>query len=154
MKSRAWELLAAGGVLAAWILAALAAPSLPAQIPMHFDWQGAPNQLAPAWTLWGLPAFATVVYFALRVAQRVPSRWRSYPVRITDRNREAVYALGRQMLPVMNAFSVLIFVAVEWNVIDAALHGAAGVSYAVTMYTPIVLLFGTLIYYTIRMRAA
>jgi uncharacterized membrane protein len=154
MKVRILELIAAAIFVAAWILAALAIPTLPAQVPTRFGLDGAPEQMGSAATLWVLPAIATGVYVLMSATQLMPRRWMNYRgVTITDENREAVYALGRAMLPAIKVGVLLTTVAVEWSTIDAAERGTMGPFFAATFLTPLALTIGTAIYYTLKMRA-
>lgn len=77
----------------------------------------------------------------------------SYPVTVTDRNRESVYALGRQMLPAVKVCALLTLLAVEWGAIVAANRGFVSSFFLAVIFAPVILLLALMIYYTFRMRA-
>jgi hypothetical protein len=51
-----------------------------------------PTGTGPAALLWTLPAIATVTYALMSLVRFLPGRSMNYPVKVTDENREAVYA--------------------------------------------------------------
>jgi hypothetical protein len=77
----------------------------------------------------------------------------NYPGMITDRNREGVYALGREMLPAVKVCTLLTLLAVEWGAIDAAKRGSLSSFFLAAIVVPVILLLALVIYYTLRMRA-
>jgi uncharacterized membrane protein len=154
MLLRFLELIAALVFVYVWCLAALTIPTLPAHVPVHFGLNGAPDRFGSPATLWALPAIATVLYAILSLAQRAPSRFMNYPVKITDRNRDAVYALGREMLPFMKICVLLLMLAIEWNSIVAAVLGALPSYFYVEVFAPVAAIIAILAYYTYRMRKA
>ena len=83
----------------------------------------------------------------------MPQRWMSYPVKVTDRNREAVYALNREMLPALKAATLVTTLIVEWGAIDAAQRGTMSPYFNEAVVAALILTFGVVIYYTLKMRA-
>jgi uncharacterized membrane protein len=152
MKSRTVELLAAGIVVAAWFLAAHSIETLPERIPTHFGLSGAADATGAVSSLWSLPAVITGMYLFLSTIQLIPTRLMNYPVTITDRNREGVYAAAREMLPRVKVCTLLTLLAVEGGAIDAANRGSLSPLFLAAIFTPVVLLFALMIYYTLKMR--
>jgi hypothetical protein len=148
MKSRTLELVAAGIVVAAWFLAAHSIQTLPERIPTHFGLSGAADATGPASSLWTLPVVITGMYLFLNAIQLIPSRLMNYSVTITDRNREGVYAVGREMLPAVKVCTLLTLLAVEWGAIDAANRGFLGQFFLAAIFAPVILLLALMIYYT------
>jgi uncharacterized membrane protein len=153
MRSRIFEIVAVGIVAMAWILAVKAIPTLPPRIPTHFGLSGAPDGYGTASSLWFFPAFVTGMYLLLTAVRFLPSRLWNYPVAITERNREGVYALGHEMLPAIKFCTMLVLLAVEWGIVDAAARGSLSTSFSVTIFVPVALLIGLVLYYVKRMRA-
>jgi uncharacterized membrane protein len=153
VNARSIESAAALIVLAAWVFAAHAIPELPARVPTHFGLSGTADATGPASSLWLLPAAITAMYVFLSALQVVPARFMNYPVKITDRNREAVYALGRALLTAVKGCTLLVLLAVEWGSIDAAGRGSLGPLFFAAMIAPVVLLLGVTAYYMLKMRA-
>jgi hypothetical protein len=154
MKSRLLEGISAGIFAAAWWLAATVVPRLPAIIPSHFNWSGAADRTGPAIALYALPVVVTVLYAGLTGAGFMPRTWMNYPVQVTDRNREALYALSREMLPALKAATLFTTLIVELGAIDAAQRGAMSPYFNAGVIAALVLTFGVVIYYTLKMRAA
>jgi uncharacterized membrane protein len=153
MKSRALELVAAGIVVAAWFLAAHGVQTLPERIPTHFGLSGARDASGPASSLWLLPVAITAIYVFLNAIALIPTRLMNYPVTITDRNREGVYAVGREMLPAVKVCALLTLLAVEWSAIDAARRASLSQVFLAAIFAPVILLLALMIYYTLKMRA-
>lgn len=153
MRARLLEWLAAGIVVAAWLLAARAIQTLPERIPTHFGLNGAADARGPTSFLWFLPAMIGGMYLFLSAMQFLPARLMNYPVKITDRNREGVYALGHEMLVAVKVCTLLTLFAAEWGCIDAAARGSFAPFFMVTIFSSVLLLFGLTLYYTARMRA-
>jgi hypothetical protein len=153
-KSRLLDALSAGMALAAWLYAAQAIPMLPGQIPIHFDLRGKADGMGPAASLWALPALTTALFLGLIAARRIPPHLRSYAVKVTDANRERVYALGDEMLPALTACTMLTLLGIEWGAIDGAVRGSLGPAFFVAVFAPVALIIAIVVTYTIRMRAA
>jgi hypothetical protein len=94
------------------------------------------------------------MFLFLTVIARTPSSSMNYPVKITDQNRAAVYALARELLPALKAATLLTLLGVEWAMIDAAARGAVGPLFMIAVFAPVALIIGTLVFYTFKMRAA
>jgi hypothetical protein len=154
MKSRVFEGISAGVCVAALWLAATVIPTLPATVPSHFAWNGTADGSGPSVALWALPAMVCVLYVLFGITNFVPRRWMSYPVKITDRNRDAVYALNREMVPAIKAGTLLTTLAVEYGAIDAAQRGMMSPYYNAAVVAALALTLGVAIYYTFKMRAA
>jgi hypothetical protein len=154
MKSRILEALSAGIFVAAWLLAVQTIPALPRQVATHFGWDGVADGTGPAALLWALPVIATAAYALMSLTRLIPSRSMNYPVTVTDQNREAVYALGREMLPALKAGTILTILGLEWSSIEGAVRGAMGPFYLDAILSPLVLTLAVTVYYTLKMRAA
>lgn len=70
---------------------------LPARIPTHFNAYGQPNAWGGRLFLLFFPIVSVLLFAGLTVVERFPHRWNS-PVKITERNRAAVYQGLRTML--------------------------------------------------------
>ncbi|HEY4441848.1 MAG TPA: DUF1648 domain-containing protein [Candidatus Elarobacter sp.] len=127
-------------------------PQLPPVIPTHFDAAGHVNGMGPKSTLWILPAMSLAIYVILTAVALVPPRYYNYPVRVTDANRERLYALAQQMLAMVKIFVVALFCALSYVVAQAALHGVFAGLWVVYACLAAVLI--TLAYYLTRMIAA
>lgn len=114
------------GIATAFLLAAQAYPSLPDQIPVHFDLGGHVDRYGGKSSVWFGPSLALIAYALASLLELVPDRYRNFPVTITEENAQRQYALARQMVGSMKVIVVLTFVWVEALVIQSALGAAAG----------------------------
>jgi hypothetical protein len=57
------------------------------------------------------------------------------------------------MLPAVKVCILLMLLAVEWGIIEAAKRGSSSVVFLAAVFAPIVLLLALTIYYTRKMRA-
>lgn len=76
-------------------------PSLPSEVPLHFDAHGSANGWGGRQELLILPVIALLIDTLLRVVSLLPDRAPQYlnlPVALTDANREPVLALCRRLL--------------------------------------------------------
>ena len=153
MKSCILEAVAAAIFLETWLFAAQTIPALPARVATHFNWSGVADDSGPAGSLWMLPILSTVLYLGLTATRFMPDRWLNYPVKITDGNRDGVYALGREMLPALKACTLLALFGSEWGAIDGAVHGAMSPYFTTAVFAPVAAIVVILIYYTLKMRA-
>lgn len=72
MKARRWDVVALGGLGLAVAVTAAVYERLPDPVATHFDLRGNPDGWMPRpWAAWGMPAFALVLWAAVRFAARV-----------------------------------------------------------------------------------
>lgn len=153
-RSRLYDALSGGILVAAWLYAAYAIPLLPARVPTHFDLAGQPNAFGSPASLWILPVLTTALFLILIAARYIPARFRNYPVKLTDANRARVYALNDEMLLIITACTMFTLLGVEWGSIDGAVRGSLGLPFYVAVFAPVALIIAIVIAYTIKMRAA
>jgi uncharacterized membrane protein len=152
--TRVFEAFATGLLLAAWLFASQTIPALPPTVPTHFGSNGLPDAMGTKALLYALPLLCTLAYALMSVTQRLPLERMNFPVKITDRNRNAVYALAREMLPALKVGILLTLFGVEWGSIDGAARGELSSFFMTAVFGPVVLIIGILVTYTVRMRSA
>lgn len=113
------QVLAAGAVIALLVHAASVWPALPATVPTHFDFSGAPDGWGSRASLLALPAIATVFFFVLSWLERMPHAY-NYPVEITPANAPRVYALGRRLVLALKLILVGTFGAIFGSSVQVA----------------------------------
>jgi len=146
--------LSIGIVLFAWLMAALAIPALPSRIPTHFGIDGSVTATGSPATLWVLPAVATLMYATLTALQLVPANRLNVPVTVTDRNRDQVYTLAHDLTRAVRLGSLLTMLGVEWASIHATGRGVIDTAFYVAIVVPMVVMFGWIASFIVRMARA
>lgn len=85
--------------------------AIPSVVPSHFDVFGMPDAYGDKSVLLLEPAVALGMWALLAVARRRPQWW-NFPVRVTQGNRAALYAIGDQMMVVLTPLTVFLLVYV------------------------------------------
>lgn len=117
---------------------------IPARVPMHFNAAGQIDRWGSQAELLILPVIAWLMYGLLTVVEQFPSAWNT-GVKVTEENRERVYALLAHMLSTLKFLMVVLF---AWITVWCALARPLPV-----WFLPVVLiaLFGDMIYWLVRL---
>lgn len=117
---------------------------IPAEVPMHFNAAGQIDRWGDKAELLILPVISWLMYGLLTVVEQFPGAWNT-GVKVTEENRERVYALLAHML---STLKLLIMVLFTWITVWCALARPLPV-----WFLPVVLtvLFGNLIYWLVRL---
>jgi uncharacterized membrane protein len=154
MRARFAEAVSVATVAVAWVWAAASIAALPAMVATHFDGRGAPTAYGAKATLWALPIVTTVMYFFLSATQLIPPRLMNLPVRVTDANRGAVYAIAREMLSAVKACTVLTFFTLECAMLYSVAHSVQAGWYNAVIFIPVAVMLAFVLDATLRMRRA
>ena len=114
VAATALGLLALLGMTAWWW------PQLPAIIPIHFGIDGKPNAYGSKATVLLLPALLLAMTIGFTALERFPWIF-NYPVVITPENAAQNYRRGRLLMEAVNAVTAVIFAAIQWQTVRAAL---------------------------------
>lgn len=129
--ARRWLEVAAFAGLAVGIGAAVQAwPRLPEVIPMHFDIAGRPDGWGGRGTLLLMPGSSLFLYLLLTLVQRLPARWYSFPVGITEENRARQHRLALDLVLWMKVALVWMFAHLTVLIARTALGQAQGLGAA------------------------
>ncbi len=83
---------------------------LPKTIPTHFNWQGEVDGYGHKISLWLIPFFSVLMYMGLNlVITKMKPHQMNYPVKVTEKNADKLYAMAIRMLTVMNLCFVIAF---------------------------------------------
>lgn len=117
--------------------------SIPAQVPLHYKAAGQIDRWGGKGTLMALGAIAWALYGLLTAAERFPGTWNT-GVKITEENRERVYALLGHLLSTLKGILCAMFVWI--------LAVAARCQPLSAWFLPLVLgaVFGDMLYWFIR----
>ena len=116
---------------------------IPQEVPMHFNAAGEIDRWGDRSTLLVLPVISWLLYGLMTVVEQFPGAWNT-GVKVTEENRERVYALLGHML---STLKFLIMVMFAWITLWCALAKPLPV-----WFLPVVLgaVFGDMIYWLVR----
>lgn len=116
---------------------------IPAEVPMHFNAAGEIDRWGGKAELLILPVISWLMYGLLTVVEQFPGAWNT-GVKVTEENRERVYALIAHML---STLKLLIMAMFTWITVQCALARPLPV-----WFLPVTLgaVFGDMIYWLVR----
>lgn len=121
---------------------------LPYTIPKHFNGAGVPDAFGNKGGILFLPILVLVMYILFTVLSKFPQVY-NYPVEINEENAEFQYKAARTMMIAIKAEIAGCFTYVEFRTVMVALGKAKGLGIG---FLPVflVLLFGTIIFYIVK----
>lgn len=97
-----------------------------------------------------MPIISSITVGLLIFISRFP-RFFNYPIKITEKNAEKQYRNSGQLMLVLAIELSLVFLYIEYKIIQSALGLSLGIgNYFFSIF--IVILFGTIVFFTRRMR--
>jgi uncharacterized membrane protein len=122
--------------------------SLPAKIPMHFNFAGQPDRWSSRDSIFSLLGVMAALYAGLSILQMFPHIY-NYPFGLTSQNAYRQYQLARQLLTLIKTEIVCLFSIIQWAFIlvhRERSHGL-GISFLLIMMLAI---FGTIAVYFVQ----
>lgn len=131
-----------------WGISIFYYPSLADEIPIHFDYKGEVNSYASKETIFILPFIGTFLVGFLTLISKSPESF-NYTVEITEENAERQYTNAVLMMKVLRLALLLVFMLIDWEVIQIGLGKSKGLG---AWFLPIflILVFVPIIYFLIR----
>lgn len=123
--------------------------SIPEIIPTHFNFSGVPDSFGKKTSLFGIIGLSVGMHLLLSVLSKVP-RCYNYPVSVTEKNVEALYKVGRQLMLLIDFEISYMLSILTWESIQTAMGKMTGVGGGM-MVAIIGIMFATIIYGIIRM---
>ena len=144
------ELGAGAGIVAAIVLVLMEWSRLPAVVPTHFGWSGAPNGYGSRMALWSVVLLMIFIYGMLILVERNPCRINMPVPRGHERRRECE-SLAAVMVSWVKLEAMWLLVYLVWAIIRAALNDGTGVR---GWFAPIAIAVvgGTVVIYRRKMR--
>jgi uncharacterized membrane protein len=115
---------------------------LPERVPTHFDAAGNANAWGSPRGILILPLLGVLTYAGLSLVSRFPSAF-NFPVTVTPQNRERLQALALQMVSMVKAEALGLFLWIEHLVLQAMRQGSSGNFHPGFMPVYLVLVLGT-----------
>ncbi len=103
--------------------------ALPAEVAHHFGGSGEPNSWGPKAMVWLLPLVGALLFLGMHYASTIRKGY-SFPIKITEENREQQYALAQSLLRQVNFMAQLQFIVITYEIIQIALGNQTSLSWA------------------------
>lgn len=113
------ELAAAAAILGMLIYLRTVWWTLPARIPVHFNFSGQADRWGDRSSILGIFALMAALYAGLGVLQRFPHVY-NYPFGLTPQNVHRQYLAARQLLTFIKFEMVCVFSFLGWRMIETA----------------------------------
>jgi len=111
-----------------WTYTIISYFDLPAEIPVHYNFQGRADSMGPRETIFLLPGIITLVYILLTVLGRYPHRF-NYAVEITEENAPRQYLLATRVLRITKFVIVIFCLYVNYKVINYQLASSTNLGW-------------------------
>lgn len=120
---------------------------LPDQVPAHYNAAGEVNRWGSKWELILLPTIAAFLAILMTFLEKHPE-WHNH-MNLNENNIEFQYKNSILLLNVIKNECVLLFVFVDYNIVQVALGKAESLG---ILFMPIflVILFGSMIFFIVR----
>lgn len=86
---------------------ALIYKTLPESLPIHFNFAGNPDGFGDRISVIFEPLISALVVIIVEIISHFPQLW-NYPVKVTDENRDILYAITMVMISIIKAFVTII----------------------------------------------
>ena len=122
--------------------------SLPAIIPVHFNFAGQVDRWGSRKVLFSTSAVMLAMYIGLSILQRFPHIY-NYPFGLTPENVHRQYRVARQLLTVIKTEVVCLFAFIQWQTVSVA-RGSGETLGIWFLPVMMLVLFGTIAYYLVQ----
>lgn len=102
-----------------WLYAFLNFRKLPRIIPIHFGFDGKPDNYGSKFFIFLLPFIASILYFLLSYNIEVIN---NYPVKITEKNKEIQFLIGKAAAKSIIGYVIFMFMIFQKNIINFSLN--------------------------------
>lgn len=137
-----WRILRWASLIAAIAISAallVAYPSMPEIVPIHFNFNGAPDDFGPKTSVFVLIAVMlalTVLFFWLAARPRIVN----YPVPVTADNAARLYALSYQLLVLAGVGMQLVYAGITAAMLSSPIEWLLWVGLAVLLVSPVIVI--------------
>ncbi len=94
-------------------------PSLPNQVPMHFNGVGEADGWGSKWTVWILLIIGSLLWVGMLILSRFPHVF-NYLTEITDENAEFQYKNAKLMITLVNTIIIVDFTYLSYQIVQVA----------------------------------
>ncbi len=151
LTDRIVETVAALILVASIVITAMAYSGLPEVIPTHYNLSGEVDGWGSKCTLIIFAVINIIMYVTMTFLQTKPAIY-SFPVAITDENRDSLYALGVKCIRWIKLIVIATFAYLNYSTIEVA-NGRIGGLSGWYMTISVLFLITVIIYYIRKMYA-
>ena len=137
-------------IIAMWLYLWIMWNEIPNIVPTHFGFSGVPDNFGNKKSLFIIPIIASILHLTLALLSKIPHSF-NYPVNVTDKNAEALYKIGKQTMLLLDMEISLLFAILLCKSIQVAIGNESGLGIVIVPIFMVIIL-GTVIYETIRMK--
>lgn len=101
-----------------WIYTFLNFRKLPKIIPIHFGFDGEPDNYGSKYFIFLLPIFALILYFLLGYKIDTIN---NYPVKITEENKEIQFLIGKTAVKSIISYILFMFIIIQKYMINLSI---------------------------------
>lgn len=148
-KDRTLILIATVPIVFVIIYLTISWNSIPEIIPTHFNFSGAPDSFGNKTSLFGVIGLSVGMHLLISLLTKVPGYY-NYPVSVTEKNAEALYNIGRQLMLLLDLEISYMLSILTWENIQTAMGKMNGVGGGMAIAI-IGIILVTIIYEIIRM---
>ncbi|WP_373550614.1 DUF1648 domain-containing protein [Haliscomenobacter sp.] len=95
-------------------------PDLPERLPTHYNFQGKPDAYGAKSSILFLPLLGVGIFVMTTVVAMYPQSM-NLPVKVTDENREQLYAKGTRFVHILRFLISVLFAYILWGTIGVGL---------------------------------
>lgn len=108
-----------------WINSIVSFPSLPENIPIHFNGLGEVDNYGPKTSIFLLPIIGTLLFIILTFLNKNPENF-NYNVEITEENAEKYYKISTRLIRYLKLIVLLIFLLIDYETIQTSKGNSEG----------------------------
>lgn len=144
------EIISVSAVILTWVYLIISWGKMPSIIPTHFNALGQVNGYGGRGSLFIAPIIGTIIFILFNVLARFPHVF-NYTVKITEENAERQYRNSRLIMEILLAEISILFIYVEYIIIETALKKSSGLG--IQFFPIFIIVFvGTMLYFVSRMK--
>lgn len=113
------------GVVSLFTIPAIFYGDLPDQIPIHYNFQGEPDNWSGKKMIFFMPIIGSFLCLLMYYLKDKPELY-NYPVPVTEENRAHLFVLGKEMILVLNVLIVFLFNYINFISIKTGLNDQEG----------------------------
>lgn len=123
--------------------------NIPEIIPTHFGFSGIPDAYGNRRSLFIIVVVAIMLHLLLGMLSKFPQYY-NYPFKITEKNVEPLYKIGRQTMLLIDLEISIFLSAQTWQNVQAAIGKIQEIN-SVFLFLFLVVIFGTIIIQIVKM---
>ena len=113
-----FQIVGIAGILTCWLLVIVYWTTLPENIPLHFDWDGKPDEYGSRAAFFLLPVVAVILFLLIVGMKNIATMLSG---KIDGAGPRAVVIAGRELAAAVTAESIGLLTYLQWTIAQVAL---------------------------------